>query len=199
MPRKVLIVTSDTHFITQLNKVLTPFETKIELTFINTRIEALEILKTATFDFIITAIKIPRVTDGYRFLSQIVDKTIKANKILILVDNNPDEVRKSVKTLGITLIFSILNIEEISKAIIRSSGISSSQDNKEALGLEKVTHDHEKIIIALNLVMGPVGRIIYKKAINAIQEQSNTDELIQSIAFEINDEEKIALFYENLN
>lgn len=197
MAYKILVVTAEQDFASVLNPLIVHYGTSFSLSFADGRKEAMTHLQSGIFDRIVTGLKIPRISDGYLFLSHLV-KTFAHQKITVVVDEKSDEVIRSINLLGIRQIFSTSSVQEILQAILEDSGrigVSKKNDAQE----RDVAHlNLEKIQTALNWVMGPVGNLIFSDVSARAKGQGGLNVLIEMIADEIADEKKIALFHDHL-
>lgn len=198
MAYKVLVVKAEQDFASALNTLVTGYGKNFALSFVAGRKEAMTQLQSGMFDRIVTGLKIPRISDGYLFLSHIA-KTFAHQKITVVVDERSDEVLRSINVLGIKQIFSASNVQEVLQSIIEDSGLVSVQKNSEAQKRDVGSLDVDTIKNALNWVMGPVGNMIFNDVLASAENQGDLNSLIDLIAGEIGDEKKIALFRSHLN
>ncbi|MFH0785707.1 MAG: hypothetical protein V2B20_27685 [Pseudomonadota bacterium] len=193
MSMTILVVKSEGKFTSRLTTMLSPHAATLKVHIVNSRREALAVLEKTSFEQIITSLKIPGVNDGYRFLSQIVNKVIVSNKIIALVDQNIDGVRAGIAAIGLQHIYATDDLEGIVKVILQNAGLASPTvrqvDKLSATGPKS-----DQIRSALSQVMGPVGSLIYRNALNLWTDQNNPAELVRLIATEIGEDEQIAQF-----
>ncbi len=199
MLRKILIVKSDTYSASTVKDLLTAHSNVFDCTLVDNRKEAATAIKQQTFAQVITALKIPRITDGYVFLAQLADKHINSNNIIVVVDENTDSVITSIKASGVEHIFPASNLDGVVKVLVEASGTVSSGHKKIKDTFADVNYDLEKIKTVLNYVMGPVGNMIFADVVGRWHDHNNLVELFDLIKIEINDPEKIALFQGHIN
>ncbi|MFH0780640.1 MAG: hypothetical protein V2B20_01645 [Pseudomonadota bacterium] len=197
MAYKVLVVKAEQDFASALNTLKTGYGKNFALSFVAGRKEAMTQLQTGMFDRIVTGLKIPRISDGYLFLSYIA-KTFAPQKITVVVDEKSDEVMRSIKVLGIKQIFSASNVQEVLQSILEDSGLISVQKKSEVQKIDVGHLNLDKIQNALNWVMGPVGNMIFRDVSATAENQGDFSTLIDLIAEEIGDEKKVALFRDHL-
>jgi hypothetical protein len=197
MAYKVLVVKAEQDFASALNTLITGYGKNFALSFVAGRKEAMTQLQAGMFDRIVTGLKIPRISDGYLFLSYIA-KTFAHQKITVVVDEKSDEVMRSIKVLGIKQIFSASNVQEVLQSILEDSGLISVQKKSEVQKIDVGHLNLDNIQNALNWVMGPVGNMIFSDVSATAENQGDFSTLIDLIAEEIGDEKKVALFRDHL-
>jgi DNA-binding NtrC family response regulator len=197
MSCRVLVVTSEIDLASRLNKLLSDHKSSFEFTLVENRKEATAVLSQESFELVITSLKIPRITDGYLFLTQLVDTDINSKKVIV-VDEKTDSVITSIKSRGVAHIYLANDLKIVKKALIEETGKTSSNDEVQET-ITDATFDLEKIKTVLNNVMGPVGKMIFTDVVGRWQDHDDLSELLQLIKTEINDQEKIDLFQEHLH
>jgi CheY-like chemotaxis protein len=197
MSMTILVVKPEAEFISRLTAMLSPYAATLSLHIVNSRKEALAALEKASFQQVVTSLKIPGVSDGYRFLSQIVNKIIEGKKIIALVDQKTDGVRSGIASFGLEHIYTADDLEGIVQIILQNSGLASPVVKHLESPLE-ISADEGQIRSALSQVMGPVGSLIYQNALKLWKNQEDSKELVRIIATEIGEEEQINQFYKLL-
>ncbi len=197
MAYKILVVKAEQDFVSTLNALITGYSKDLDISFVAGRKEAMLELKGGVFDRIVTALKIPRISDGYLFLSHVV-KTFTHQRVIVVVDEINDEVMRSIHVLGVKQLFSASNAKGVLQAILEDSGLIAVErkSGTEDMDVGQVTLD--KIKIALNWVMGPVGNMIFSDVVATVGNQNDFSRIINLISGEIGEEKKIALFREHL-
>jgi CheY-like chemotaxis protein len=197
MSMTILVVTPDAEFISGLTTMLSPHAAILHLHPVNNRKEALAALEKASFQQIVTSLKIPGVSDGYRFLSQIGNKVVEGKNIIVLVDKKTDGVRPGITFFGLEHIYTVDDLAGIVQVILQNSRLATPEVKN--LGSSPETSaDEERIRSALSQVMGPVGSLIYQNALKLWTNNDDTGELARIIAAEIGEEEQINQFYQLL-
>ncbi len=199
MPSRILVVESETYSSSKLKSLLSEYQKAIEFIFVENRKEASEILKRISFEKVVTALKIPRLSDGYVFIAQMAEKYFQSENIIVVVDEKTDNVLTSLHSRGVAHIYSATELGNVVKAIVNSAGSSSAVNkNVETITVHE-NFDLDKIKTVLNYVMGPVGNMIFKDVARRWQDHDDLNELLNLIKDEINDPEKIKQFSDNLN
>ncbi|WP_167496515.1 hypothetical protein [Desulfopila sp. IMCC35006] len=199
MIRKILIVKSDTYSASALKDLLTAHHNVFDCTLVDNRKEATTALQQQAYTQVVTALKIPRISDGYVLLSQLADKHIQSNNIIVIVDEKTDSVVASINSRGVEHIFPAKNLDGVVKILVATAGAAPSGHKKNQADIADVTYDLEKVKSVLNYVMGPVGNMIFADVIVRWHDHNNLNELLELIKTEINDPEKIALFQSHLD
>ena len=199
MSFRVLVVKSEIYLASELEDLLSDYSKAFDFTFVENRKEAVTILKQESFDRVVTALQIPRISDGYLFLSQLVDKHLKSENIIVVVDEKTDNVITSINSRGVVHIYSATSLESVVKVLVKAVGTTSSVNKKMQGSIAAVNYDLEKVKTELNYVMGPVGNMIFTDVVNRWQDHNNLSELLNLIQIEINDKEKIELFRDRLS
>ncbi|MBU1566916.1 MAG: hypothetical protein KJ630_14990 [Proteobacteria bacterium] len=197
MAYKILVVKAEQEFVSTLNTLITSYNNDLSFSFVAGRKEAMLELQKGMYDRIVTALKIPRISDGYLFLSYIV-KTLTCPQIIVVVDEKNDEVMRSINVLGIKKLFSASNVKGVLQAILEDSGLIDVQTKSELKDLDVAHLSVDRIKNSLNWVMGPVGNMIYCDAAASLKNQNDLSTLINLISGEIGEEKKIALFRDHL-
>jgi CheY-like chemotaxis protein len=197
MSMTILVVKPEAEFISRLTAMLSPYAATLSLHIVNSRKEALAALEKGSFQQVVTSLKIPGVSDGYRFLSQIVNKIIEGKKIIALVDQKTDRVRSGIASFGLEHIYTADDLEGIVQVILQNSGLASPVVKHLESPLE-ISAEEGQIRSALSQVMGPVGSLIYQNALKLWKNQEDSKELVRIIATEIGEEEQINQFYKLL-
>lgn len=193
MSMTILVVKPEGEFTSRLTTMLSPHAAILKVRMVNNRKEALTALEKASFEQIITSLRIPGVNDGYRFLSQIVNKAIESSKIIALVEQNTDGVRAGIAAIGLQHIYGSGDLEGIVKVILQNaSRVSPTVKQDDTLSASGA--DIDQIRCALSQVMGPVGSLIYRNALKLWTDQNNAAALVKLIAAEIGEAELIAQF-----
>jgi hypothetical protein len=190
----VLIINPEPVFFLELTGKLAAYKTKVDFNAVNNRMEALAAMEKSSFQFIITSLKIPRLSDGYRFLSQITGKLMDAEKILALVDKKTSGVTASLTSLGLHHISEVDDVDHVVRIVGPSLGLVVPAI-KTPVEQKATSVETQQIRKALNQVMGPVGTKIYSKVVPLWGDTNNSAELIKIIAEEIGEEELIDQFY----
>lgn len=198
MAYKILVVKAEKEFATTLNALIAGYGNKFKMSYVAGRKEAMSELQTNAFDWIITALKIPRISDGYLFLSHVV-KTLIHKKVIVVVEEKNDEVLRSINILGVKQLFPATNVGAVLQTILEDSGISdvSKESDIKDIGVSRLSS--EKIKTALNKVMGPVGTLIFNDAAEEMDNSDDLNRLVHLIIREIGEEKKISLFRNHLN
>ncbi|MCP4338121.1 MAG: hypothetical protein GY799_04375 [Desulfobulbaceae bacterium] len=198
MSCRVLIVTSEIHLTSKLEKLLSDHKSSFDFTLVENRKEAAAVLKQESFEQVVTALKIPRITDGYLLLAQLVDKHFDSKKIIVLVDEKTDNVVTSIKSRGVEHIYPANDLKSVVTSLIEAAGKTSSRNGHVQQTITETNYDLEKVKTVLNYVMGPVGNMIYTDVVGRWQDHNNLGELFNLIKTEINDQEKIEQFQAQL-
>ncbi len=200
MSMTILVVKPEPAFFSKLTTMLSPYIATLSLHVVNNRTEALEALQTSLFQQIVTPLKIPGVNDGYRFLSQIVNKVIEAKNIVALVDQKTNRVQAGIASMGLQHIYAVDDCEGIVQVILQNAGLASPavKEPNASTNLPETTAETGQIRKALNQVMGPVGAFIYQNALILWKNQDDSAELIRIIAAEIGEKDQIGQFYAQL-
>jgi len=199
MSAKILVVTPEMDFCKQLQTAINERRENMELSFVPGRQEALQRLRQHTFDRVITGLKIPRVSDGYLFLTHLT-KTVTEEKIIVISEDPNPELQRSIGGLGIEALLYMNDIPRILSGLLKSA--TKTADDAKTEGLTQATaagnYDAAKIMATINWVMGPVGKMIYDDAMEELADKNDLDQLLARIAEEIDDPSKIELFYNKL-
>ena len=198
MPCRILVVKSETYSASKLEDLLAAYNNSFDLTFVENRQEAAAVLKQESFDKVVTALQIPRISDGYIFLAQLVANYIKSDSIIVVVDEKTDNVITSINSRGVVHIHPSTNLESVVNVLVKAVGITTSANSNTRSTIADVNYDLEKIKTELNYVMGPVGNMIFTDVVARWQDHNNLRELFNLIQIEINDQEKIDLFQDRL-
>ena len=199
MPRRILIVKSETYLSSKLKDLLSDYIDTFDFTFVENRKEAGAVLKQTPFDQVVTALKIPRISDGYVFLAQIVDKHFKSEDIIVVVDEKTDNIIQSINSRGVEHIYPATNLQNIAKALVKRAGLTLHNSNNGQVTPPDVKYDLEKVKTVLNYVMGPVGNLIFSDVVSRWHDHNDLSELFNLIQTEIKDQDKIKLFHDNLS
>ncbi len=199
MPGRILVVASETYSSSKLRSLLSGYKSAFVFTFVENRKEASEALKKISFEKVVTALKIPRLSDGYVFIAQMAEKYFKSENIIVVVDEKSDNVITSLHSRGVKQIYSATDLEGLAKAIVNASGTASSESKSVENITADVKFDLEKIKTVLNYIMGPVGNMIFKDVVRRWQDHADLNELLNLICDEIKDTEKIKQFNDSLN
>ena len=197
MAYRILVVKAEQEFVLAFNTLLAGYGKNLDISYAVGRKEAMIELKTGVFDRIITAVKIPRISDGYIFLSHIV-KTLSSPKIIVIVDEKSDEVERSIHNLGIKKLFSASNVRGVLQTILEDAGLKTTGQPIQTQPAELGQLTIDKIKNSLSWVMGPVGNMIYNDATAQISNKSDLNILVGLIVREIGDEKKAAMFRDHL-
>jgi uncharacterized protein (UPF0254 family) len=182
-----------------LRDLLSDHINTFDFTFVENRKEAGIALKQSSFDQVVTALKIPRISDGYVFLGQIVDKQFKKEDIIVVVEEKNDNVIASINSRGVEQIYPATNLKDIATALVKRAGLTSGDSNNVQATVTDVYDDLEKVKTVLNYVMGPVGNLIFNDAVSRWSDHNNFNKLLTLIQNEIQDQDKIKLFQDSLN
>jgi DNA-binding NtrC family response regulator len=115
MSCRVLVVTSEIDLASRLNKLLSDHKSSFEFTLVENRKEATAVLSQESFELVITSLKIPRITDGYLFLTRLVDTEINSKKVIVVVDEKTDSVITSIKSRGVAHIYLVNDLKSVKK------------------------------------------------------------------------------------
>lgn len=198
MSFKVLFVESDMDIVSGFKEEISDYADQFDIRYAGTREEALSLIDQLDFSKVITGLKIPRISQGYYFLSEIVNKKIEGQHIIIIVDKIDVMVKSSIHAMEIANLFSKTELTGVVQILLASAGLTASGDQKKSETFAGGKINLENIKTSLNIVMGPVGDIIFKDVCNRWTNQNNPQELINLIKTEIKDTNKIGLFLENL-
>jgi len=193
MSTTVLVVNPASAFLGQLSERLAVLHTQIGFKVAANRLEAMEDLGKSSYQFLITSLKIPRLSDGYRFLAQVAGKMIDADKMLVLVDEKTGGVTTSLTGIGLQHIATPKEYDEIAHIVVHRLGLAVPV-GKPVTATTLTSEETEWIRKALNQVMGPVGSRIFEKALSLWGNTGAPEELIAIIAGEIGEEELIDQF-----
>jgi hypothetical protein len=87
-------------------------------------------------------------------------------------------------------------MDGVVRSLVVSTGLVVSAKEEKVLQSDGI--DLDSIKTSLNMVMGPVGAMIFEDVYNRWRDQDNPRELINLIKTEIKDHKKIDLFMENI-
>lgn len=197
MAYKILVVKAEPEFVSTFNMLLAGYGKDLDISHAVGRKEAMVELQTGVFDRIITAVKIPRISDGYIFLSHIV-KTLSSPRIIVVVDEKSDEVERSIHKLGIKQLFPATNVKGVLQAILEDAGLKSVERPHQAQPFDLGLLTIERIKNSLNWVMGPVGKMIFDDVAKEAGNQNDLNTLVNLIVRDIGDEKKAAMFRDHL-
>ena len=198
MAYRILVVKAEQDFVASLANLLSGYGDGFAVSIAVDRKEALNELQSGVFDRIVTSLKIPRISDGYLFLSHIV-KTLTEQKIIVVVDEKSEEVERSLHNLGIKQLFSVGNVKGVLQAVLEDAGMARQATPTAMAGTAKVGDlSVERIQTALNKVMGPVGNMIFTDIASQVGDNKDLQRIVTLIAKEIGEEKKIALFHQHL-
>lgn len=199
MPCRILVVKSEIYLASELRNLLSAYNNAFDLTFVENRQEATAVLKQESFDHVVTALQIPRISDGYVFLAQLVAKHIKSDNIIVVVDEKTDNVITSINSRGVVHIYPATHLGSVVNVLVKAVGITSSVNSNTQGAIADVHYDLEKVKTELNYVMGPVGNMIFTDVVGRWQDHNDLSELFNLIQIEINDQDKIELFKDRLS
>lgn len=191
MTSAVLLVASDTEFLSRLTAALKPYSPRLTADLAQDRTEAMALLADIEFDKLVTCLEIPRIMDGYRFLSAICNRKIAADRIVVITKQ---ETVRDLDFLGIKNVFPEKDSQGILEAILRGIKTDAPVARQEEPPSSPV--DTTKISTSLNQVMGPVGSFIFDQALARWKNRSDAGELLELIATEIGDAETASRFYQ---
>jgi CheY-like chemotaxis protein len=197
MAYRILVVKAEHDFVTTLASQLGGYGESFAVSSVVGRKEAINELKNGVFDRIVTALKIPRISDGYLFLSHI-GKTLAYQKVIVVVDDKSDEVERSLHNLGIKQMFSAANVKGVLQSLLEDAGLGQRQSMVAARVGEGGDLSIDNIKTALSLVMGPVGNMIFNDIASRVGDSGDLQQLVSLIANEIGEEKKISLFQQHL-
>lgn len=120
----ILVVGVARRFCSDLSDLLTPSIDGLLLESVENRRQALVALETRRFSQLITGLKIPGVSDGYRLLSQIAGKTLDGDRIIALVDHHNDQVRADISRFGAAHVYTAEDLEIIQRIILGHVGLA---------------------------------------------------------------------------
>ena len=181
------MVQSETDYHARFAELHSPYQETLDVTFASNRKEAIDVLGANPFDRVVTALKIPRISDGYLLLSHIL-KGIGRDKVIVLADEKSEEVERSINMLGVGLVHSTSNIKGLLQILLEAAGIVPSEpEHLKARSPITVASglDLDTVNAALGLVMGPVGAMILEEATDQWQDRENIGELLGLIETEI--------------
>lgn len=185
----VLVVHPQPTFLPQLRKKLAIYQTEIDFTIVDSRLTALTAMQRSPYQFLITSLKIPRLSDGYRFLSQVAGKEIDTHKILAIVDEKTSGVNASLTSLGIHHLAAVTDIDEMVGTMAPNLGSPLATTPRAADRPSDISPSTEKMQRALNQVMGPAGSIIFRKVLPRWNHTESLEDLAKIIAREIGEGE----------
>lgn len=197
MAYRILVVKAEQEFVATLKSLIIGYKNDFDISFVAGRKEAMTELNAGVFDRIVTPLNIPRISDGYLFLTHIV-KTLTSKKVIVLVDGKSNEVERSINTLGIKHLFSASNVKGVFQALLEDAGLKTVQNAGESEPFDVGRLTVDMIKTSLNLVMGPVGNMIFIEAATKVANPNDIKSLINTIVNEIGDKKKIALFRTHL-
>jgi CheY-like chemotaxis protein len=163
MSLKILIVKSENDFFSQLNDLFTSRGEKFDVTCVSNRKEAITALQETTFDRIITALKIPRISDGYIFLSHVL-KILGNDKVFVVVDEKSDQIMRSMNHVGAKHLYSASNVKDFLSVLAPTDRTGSpvvAGKSANDLSPDAITEDVEKVKDDLGLVTGPSGGMYF--------------------------------------
>ncbi len=199
MPRRILIVKSETYSFSKLKHLLSGYTGAYDFTFVENRQEAQAELKKTSFDKVITALKVPRLSDGYLFIAQITDKYFASDSIIVIVDEKTENLTTSLKSRGVVHIYSAANLVNAVNVLVQGNNQTSPESGSVPNIPADVEYDLEKVKTVLNYVMGPVGNMIFNDVVGRWQDHDDFNELLNLIRIEIKDEDRIELFQDKLS
>jgi len=197
MAYKILVVKAEQDLVAALSDRLSDFGDGFTVSSVTDRREAMNELKSGVFDRIVTALKIPRISDGYLLLSHIV-KNFSSHKVIVVVDEKSEEVERGLRNFGIKKLFSAGNVKGVLQALLEEVGMMRQPVPAGNSGGESGNLSVERIRNALNWVMGPVGGMIFADIAARAGGSADLQRLVSLIADEIGEEKKITLFHQHL-
>ena len=195
MSTSILVVKPEAEFTSRLTALLSPHAATLSVHLVKNRKEALAALEKASFQQIVTSLRIPGVSDGYRFLAQVVNKAVESKKIIALVDHKTDGVRAGIAAIGLEHIYAADDFEGIIKVILENAGLVSAPVKRAATLSETGAVTVTEVRSALSRVMGPVGALIFENAQRLWTNTHDINELVKIIVAEIDEEEQVKQFY----
>lgn len=192
MPAAVLIVSSDPELIARLTTGLKPYASLLSIHTATSRRQALALLEGVEFQYVVSSLEIPRMSDGYLFLSQI-NKKILADKIVVLTKEDKGIAGKDLHFLGIRNIYPESDNQRILENLLQMLRPVPAPGKKEVSA--QPTEDTRIIRSSLSHVMGPVSSLIFDRAVAQLANKTDMKELEKLIAAEIGDKEQILQFY----
>ncbi|MDK9707408.1 MAG: hypothetical protein OEL83_10195 [Desulforhopalus sp.] len=196
MVMNVLVVTPEEAFASQLAAKLAPHAATVKLHVVASRKEAIAVLELSTFQKIITALKIPGVADGYRFLQHLATKITDKKNIIALVDQKSETVQSGIAAFGIDQSCAKNDLDTIVRMLISRTGLNATTAPPHEKSIPLPTAGStDEIRAVLNQVMGPVGMFIFQQAVNIWKNRDNHQELLDIIAKEIGVEEQVRQFH----
>ena len=124
MSLNILVVGAARQFCSGLGELLASHGEGVLLHSVDNRREALPVLEERRFTQLITALRIPGVSDGYRLLSQVAGKVLDGRKIITLVDCNNDKVRGDIGRFGVENVYTQADLEAIKSLILGHAGMA---------------------------------------------------------------------------
>jgi DNA-binding NarL/FixJ family response regulator len=199
MLHRILVVKSESYWSSKFKDLLSNYNDTFDFTFVEDRKEAVAVLNKASFAQVITALKIPKLSDGYLFLAQIADKHFTSENIILVVDEKTDTLTSNLNSRGVVHLFPSKNLDKMLQFLVKANRKTSSVSDMIAGVTADMSHDLERVKTALNYVMGPVGNMIFKDVVRRWQDHNDLNELFNLIQLEIKDQDKIKLFHDNLS
>jgi len=100
MAKNILVVAPLGELVTKLSGMFPP-QGAVGVRVVENRKEALSALQVATFHLLVTSLRIPGLSDGYRLLAQIVGKVMPGDNIVVIVDRVTEKIRTDMAFLGL--------------------------------------------------------------------------------------------------
>lgn len=197
MAYRILVVKAEQDFVAALCDRLSDFGDGFTVSSATDRREAMNQLRSGVFDRVVTALKIPRISDGYLLLSHLV-KNLNSQKVIVVVDEKSEEVERGLHNFGIKQLFSAGNVKGVLQVLLEDVGGTRQPPPPADKGIEAGTLSIERIQKALNWVMGPVGGMIFEDVASRAGGSDDLQRLVSLIADEIGEQKKITLFHQHL-
>lgn len=196
----ILVVTPDEKIVSAISLKLAPHADILRMHVASSRQEAMVALQHSAFQLIVSSLKIPGVSDGYRLLAHLVKSGIARKKIVVLVDEKSEKVQSGIAAYGIENLQTMLELDTVVTIVLKNAGVANPTPSSSAQPVHIPSSPAmEEIRNALSVVMGPVGSFIFQKAASQWKNIDNIQDLIETIAGEIGEKEQIGQFYRLLN
>lgn len=195
---KVLFVKSEMNIINRFKDMIASYKNVFDVSYAGSAKDAISHLEQKPFDNIVTGLEIPKLSEGFLFLSRVREKKIRGSQIIVIANDITQSLKQSMDSMGIVNLFKKADLDNVLRLLLRLNNIdtASGKNNQDGGSITRI--DMEKVKKSLNHVMGPVGSIIFDDVNSRWKNQNNPQELIELIKSEIGEHRKFQLFMENI-
>lgn len=192
----ILVVTPDETVARTITSMLTPHGETLQLHVVANRQGAMLALEQSWFQLVVTSLKIPGVSDGYRLVSYLLKNGFDGKNVIVLVDEKSEKAHSGIAAYGIEYIHSVAECDSVITIILKSVGVATAPFPSSAASPQVISSvATEQIRSALSVVMGPVGSYIFQKALTQWKSHDKIQEFLDIIADEIGEKEQVGQFY----